>query len=101
MPITNHIFTSISNLKHFMESLSPEDLEKLKTALFEQCERDRQERFNKAKEKVIKSLDDFQDVVNTEGGNSGCFFALSSDLFANLAGLKEIVNNWTLEDFKD
>lgn len=102
--ITDHSVDSISSfdLEKFCENLSPIGLDRLKNALFfEQRERDKRERFNKAKEKVIKSLSDFQDVIDEEGGDSDCLFHLSSDLSANFAGLKEIINNWTLEDFKD
>lgn len=103
--ITDHSVDSISSfdLEKFCENLSPIGLDRLKNALFfEQRERDKRERFNKAKERVIKSLSDFQDVIDAEEGkNSSCSFSLDYDYFVNLAGIKEMIDQLTLEDFKD
>ena len=103
--ITDHSVDSISDfdLKVFCGSLSPIGLNRLKTALLsEQREREQRERFNKAKEKVIKSLDDFQKIIDAEEGkDSSCPFSLECDCFVNLASSKETLDRLDLGNFED
>lgn len=98
-------FTSSFDLKTFCENLSPIGLSRLQTALLsEQREREQRERFYKAKEEVIKSLDDLQNIIDAEEGrNSSRPLGLSFDFdcFVNLASIKETIDQLTLEDFKD
>lgn len=103
--ITSHSVDSISNfdLQVFCGSLSSIGLNRLKTALAsEQLEREQRERFNKAKEKVIKSLDDFQKTIDAEEGkDSSCPFSLECDCFVNLASIKEAIDRLNLGYFED
>ena len=103
--ITDHSVDSISDfdLKVFCGSLSSIGLNRLKTALAsEQLEREQRERFNKAKEKVIKSLDDFQKIIDVEEGkDSSCPFSLECNCFVNLACIKEAIDQLDLGYFED
>lgn len=102
--ITDHSVDFISpfDLEKFCENLSPIGLNRLQTALLsEQREREQRERFNKAKEKVIKSLDDLQEVIDAEEGkNSSCSFTLINDCFVNLALIKEGIDQLNLGYFE-
>lgn len=107
MRISSHSVDSISSfdLKTFCESLSPIGLNRLQTALLsEQYKREQRERFNKAKEEVIKRLNDFQNIIDAEEGKSSSCppgLVFDFDCFVTFASLKETIEQLTLEDFKD
>lgn len=102
--ITDELLDYIStpDLEAFCESLSPEGLERLKTALFfEQRERDRRARFNEAKEEFIKSLDAFQDAIADCGGDYSISFAELPSKQICFPFIESIIDDLTLEDFKN